>query len=83
MLNFNKLRIVVFEIFDNSQLFLTDPRIFSLLNHVLRMRRLSSIGRILDVLYRDSWFELDVRHFFFLQTMYVCRRTSLQVETHN
>ena len=27
MLNFNKLRIIVFEIFDNSQLFLTDPRI--------------------------------------------------------
>ena len=27
MLNFNKLRFIVFEIFDNSQLFLTDPRI--------------------------------------------------------
>ena len=27
MLNFNKLRFVVFEIFDNSQLFLTDLRI--------------------------------------------------------
>ena len=26
MLNFNKLRFIVFEIFDNSQLFLTDPR---------------------------------------------------------
>ena len=28
MLNFNKLRFIVFEIFDNSQLFLTDPRIY-------------------------------------------------------
>ena len=27
MLNFNKLRFIVNEIFDNSQLFLTDPRI--------------------------------------------------------
>ena len=27
MLNFNKLRFIVYEIFDNSQLFLTDPRI--------------------------------------------------------
>ena len=27
MLNFNKLRSIVYEIFDNSQLFLTDPRI--------------------------------------------------------
>ena len=26
MLNFNKLRFMVYEIFDNSQLFLTDPR---------------------------------------------------------
>ena len=26
MLNFNKLRFIVYEIFDNSQLFLTDPR---------------------------------------------------------
>ena len=26
MLNFNKLRLIVYEIFDNSQLFLTDPR---------------------------------------------------------
>ena len=26
MLNFNKLRYIVYEIFDNSQLFLTDPR---------------------------------------------------------
>ena len=26
MLNFNKLRFIIFEIFDNSQLFLTDPR---------------------------------------------------------
>ena len=26
MLNFNKLRFIVNEIFDNSQLFLTDPR---------------------------------------------------------
>ena len=30
MLNFNKLRLTVFEIFNNSQLFLTDPRIFFL-----------------------------------------------------
>ena len=29
MLNFNKLRFIVYEIFDNSQLFLTDPRIIS------------------------------------------------------
>ena len=29
MLNFNKLRFIVNEIFDNSQLFLTDPRIGS------------------------------------------------------
>ena len=29
MLNFNKLRFIVYEIFDNSQLFLTDPRITS------------------------------------------------------
>ena len=27
MLNFNKLHFIVYEIFDNSQLFLTDPRI--------------------------------------------------------
>ena len=27
MLNFIKLRFIVYEIFDNSQLFLTDPRI--------------------------------------------------------
>ena len=27
MPNFNKLRWIVYEIFDNSQLFLTDPRI--------------------------------------------------------
>ena len=27
MPNFNKLRFIVFEIYDNSQLFLTDPRI--------------------------------------------------------
>ena len=26
MLNFNKLPFIVYEIFDNSQLFLTDPR---------------------------------------------------------
>ena len=26
MINFNKLRFIVFDIFDNSQLFLTDPR---------------------------------------------------------
>ena len=26
MLNFNKLRFIVYEILDNSQLFLTDPR---------------------------------------------------------
>ena len=26
MLNFNKLHFIVYEIFDNSQLFLTDPR---------------------------------------------------------
>ena len=26
MLNFNKLRFIVYEIFDNSQLFLTNPR---------------------------------------------------------
>ena len=26
MPNFNKLRFIVFEIYDNSQLFLTDPR---------------------------------------------------------
>ena len=32
MLNFNKLRFIVFEIFDNSQLFLTDPRIKSVLH---------------------------------------------------
>ena len=34
MLNFNKLRFIVFEIFDNSQLFLTDPRIFENFNIV-------------------------------------------------
>ena len=30
MLNFNKLRFIVNEIFDNSQLFLTDPRIYQI-----------------------------------------------------
>ena len=30
MLNINKLRFIVYEIFDNSQLFLTDPRIWEL-----------------------------------------------------
>ena len=30
MLNFNKLRFIVYEIFDNSHLFLTDPRIAEL-----------------------------------------------------
>ena len=33
MLNFNKLRFIVYEIFDNSQLFLTDPRIYAIWWH--------------------------------------------------
>ena len=30
MLNVNKLRFIVYEIFDNSQLFLTDPRSYDI-----------------------------------------------------
>ena len=39
MLNFNKLRFIVYEIFDNSQLFLTDPRTSSVHLGAINMNR--------------------------------------------
>ena len=42
MLNFNKLRFIVYEIFDNSNLFLTDPRIPFLLPSGKKQKQLAS-----------------------------------------
>ena len=43
MLNFNKLCVIVYEIFNNSQLFLTDPRN---IRQICFLRLLDSIDEI-------------------------------------
>ena len=44
MLNFNKLRFIVYKIFDNSQLFLTEPR-SDVVDSPIFVQKLSNVER--------------------------------------
>ena len=53
MLNFNKLPFIVFEIFDNSQLFLTDPRSTKFSYNFVKIRYMHSTNYAYNELKRE------------------------------